>query len=97
MIYAVVRIYDNKEDETLDCLVYSKQSSNKDVMKEYAREIAKKYQSCKIYLVSREKARGMKNKCEEINKQRENAKLARLDKNLNEIYLKNLAKTLDRR
>lgn len=54
-IYAVVKI-DNVPDKCA-CIVYSKQSSNLEKMKEYKTEIVKKYPSSKVALVTREKAK----------------------------------------
>lgn len=54
-IYAVVRIDNNEEWNS--CHVYSKQTSNLEIMKDYVKEIAKKFPTCKVYLTSRENAK----------------------------------------
>lgn len=61
-IYAVVRVQTNlKEcDEFNPVHVYTKQTSNLEVMKAYKEEIEAKYPWAKVYLVSREKAQQMK-------------------------------------
>lgn len=56
-IYAVVRIYVNGEEaEWNDVHVYSKQTSNLEVIKNYAKEIKQKYPNDRVFVMSREKA-----------------------------------------
>ena len=61
-IYAVVRIDVTGETSYFDFHVYSKQTSNLEVIKAYAKEIKHKYPYCRIFVMSREKANQLHHK-----------------------------------
>ena len=80
-IYAVVAM--NKVmTEPQDMWVYSKQSSNKDVMVAYAKKIQARYPSKRVVLMTREKAQEQQKKFYLWRKEQERAKLKRCDRNL---------------
>ena len=83
-IYAVVAM--NKVmTEPQDMWVYSKQSSNKEVMIAYAKEIQARYPSKRVVLMTREKAAEQQKKFYLWRKEQEKAKLERCDRNLNKL------------
>ena len=60
-IYAVVRVQNDMREVSINPVhVYSKQTSNLEIMKAYKEEIEGKYPWAKVYLVSREKAAEMR-------------------------------------
>ena len=73
-IYAVVRC-NPKMMEAWDMNIYSKQSSNKEKMEAYAREIKARYPHCKVYLMPREKALAEQRKFYQWRKDQERAKM----------------------
>ena len=83
-IYAVVAM--NKiMVESHDMRIYTKQSSNKEVMIAYAREIQVRYPSMRVMLMTREKANEQQRKFYQWRKDQERAKLERCDRNLNKL------------
>ncbi len=68
-----------------DFRIYTKSTSNKEVMMEYARELQARYPYKKVYLMTREKAREQQKKFYAWRKQQEEEKLARCDRNLNRL------------
>ena len=83
-IYAVVAM-SKVMTEPQDMWVYTKQSSNKEVMIAYAREIQARYPHKKVYLMTREKAKEQQKKFYAWRKAQEEEKLARCDRNLNKL------------
>ena len=83
-IYAVVAM-SKIMLEPQDMWVYTKQSSNKEVMVAYAKEIQARYPHKKVVLMTREKAREQQKKFYAWRKQQEEEKLARCDRNLNRL------------
>ena len=71
--------------ESQDFRIYSKSTSNKEVMMEYARELQARYPYKKVYLMTREKAKEQQKKFYIWRKQQEEEKLARCDRNLNRL------------
>ena len=71
--------------EPQDFRIYSKSTSNREVMVEYARELQTRYPYKKVYLMTREKAREQQKKFYAWRKQQEEEKLARCDRNLNRL------------
>ena len=55
-IYAILKISKHPTNY-FDCHVYAKQTSNKEKMIEYAKELKQRFPYCKIYLLPREKAK----------------------------------------
>lgn len=83
-IYAVVAM--NKVmTEPQDMRVYSKQSSNKEVMIAYAREIQARYPHKRVVLMTREKAKEQQRKFYLWRKEQEKILLERCDRNLNKL------------
>ena len=83
-IYAVVAM--NKVmTEPQDMWVYSKQTSNKEVMIAYAREIQARYPHKRVVLMTREKAKEQQRKFCLWRKEQEKALLERCDRNLNKL------------
>lgn len=83
-IYAVVRC-NPKMLEAWDMNIYSKQSSNKEKMEAYAREIKARYPHCKVYLMPREKALEEQRKFYQWRKDQERAKMEKCERNLNKL------------
>lgn len=83
-IYAVVAM-SKVMTEPQDMWVYSKQTSNKEVMIAYAREIQARYPSKKVVLMTREKAKEQQRKFHQWRKDQEQAKLERCERNLNKL------------
>lgn len=71
--------------EPHDMHVYSKQSSNKDAMAAYAREIQARYPHKRVVLMTRERAKEQQQKFYLWRKEQERAKLERCDRNLNKL------------
>ena len=83
-IYAVVA--KNKVmTEPQDMWVYSKQTSNKEVMIAYAREIQARYPHKRVVLMTREKAKDPQRKFYDWRKAQEQTKMERCDRNLNKL------------
>ena len=83
-IYVVVAM--NKVmTEPQDMWVYTKHSSNKEVMIAYAREIQARYPSKKVVLMTREKANEQQRKFYLWRKEQERAKMERCERNLNKL------------
>ena len=62
-IYAVIRYPTHKKaPDYMDFTIYTKQTSNKEKMVDYYKEIKAKYPSCTVHLVTREKAQEIKKK-----------------------------------
>ena len=83
-IYAVVAMQ-KVMTEPQDMWVYSKQSSNKEAMIAYAREIQARYPHKRVVLMTREKANEQQRKFYLWRKEQERAKLERCDRNLNKL------------
>ena len=83
-IYAVVAM-SKVMTEPQDMWVYSKQSSNKEVMIAYAREIQACYPSKRVVLMTREKAKEQQLAFAKWRKEQERIKLERCDRNLNKL------------
>lgn len=83
-IYAVVAM-SKVMLEPQDMWVYTKQSSNKEVMVAYAKEIQARYPHKKVVLMTREKAKEQQKKFAMWRKEQEKAKLERCDRNLNRL------------
>ncbi len=83
-IYAVVAM-SKVMTEPQDMWVYSKQTSNKEVMIAYAREIQARYPSKRVVLMTREKAKEQQLKFAQWRKAQEKAKMDRCDRNLNKL------------
>ena len=83
-IYVVVAM--NKVmTEPQDLYVYSKQTSNKEVMIAYAKEIQARYPHKRVVLMTREKAKEQQRKFYEWRKDQERAKMERCERNLNKL------------
>ena len=83
-IYAVVAMQKvMKEPE--DMWVYSKQTSNKEAMMAYAKEIQARYPHKRVVLMTREKAKEQQRKFYLWRKEQEKARLERCDRNLNKL------------
>ena len=65
--------------------IYSKQSSNKEVMIAYAKELQAKHPHKKVLLMTREKAKEQQKKFYYWRKEQEQAKLDKCDRNLNKL------------
>ena len=83
-IYAVVAMQKVMK-EPQDMWVYSKQSSNKEAMIAYAREIQARYPHKRVVLMTREKAKEQQRKFYLWRKEQEKARLERCDRNLNKL------------
>ena len=83
-IYAVVAM-SKIMTEPQDMWVYTKQSSNKEVMIAYAREIQARYPHKRVVLMTREKAKEQQRKFYEWRKDQEKALMERCDRNLNKL------------
>ena len=83
-IYAVV-VMSKVMLEPHDMHVYSKQSSNKEVMVAYAKELQARYPDRRVVLMTREKAKEQQKKFYLWRKEQERAKLERCDRNLNKL------------
>lgn len=59
-IYVVARLYSRPYPEQFDFHIYSKQSSNREKIREYRDEIRAKFPDCQVVLTTREKAEVMK-------------------------------------
>lgn len=83
-IYAVVAMQKvMKEPE--DMWVYSKQTSNKEAMMAYAKEIQARYPHKRVVLMTREKAKEQQRKFYLWRKEQEKARLEQCDRNLNKL------------
>lgn len=71
--------------EAQDMWVYSKQSSNKEAMIAYAREIQARYPQKRVVLMTRENAKAQQRKFYLWRKEQEKAKLERCEHNLNKL------------
>lgn len=89
-IYVVIRIDRWVEFKTkmADVHIYSNQSSNRDRIVEYAKQIKKTYPNRQVAVVSREKAKELHKKCREFYKEKEKMTLAELDKKSKDILLR---------
>ena len=83
-IYAVVAM-SKVMTEPQDMWVYSKQSSNKEAMIAYFREIQARYPSKRVVLMTREKAKEQQLAFAKWRKEQERIKLERCDRNLNKL------------
>ena len=83
-IYVVVRT-EKKMTEPRDFYIYTKSSSNKEVMIAYAKEIQAKHPTRKVYLMTREKAKEQRQKFYQWYKANEAEKMARCERNLNKL------------
>ena len=96
-IYAVVSLA-TPCTEWFDLRVYSKQTSNIEIMKAYREEIKRKHPSCRVYLVSRERAKEIQNEFRQHLRNIENRKLAELDRKLNDLaIIESYLKSTERR
>lgn len=83
-IYAVVAMQKVMR-EPEDMWVYSKQTSNKEAMMAYAKEIQARYPHKRVVLMTREKAKEQQRKFYLWRKEQEKALLERCDRNLNKL------------
>ena len=89
-IYVVIRldkVYEFKTAIT-NVHVYSKQTSNKEKILEYARQIKRTYPDRKVCIVSRERAKELTHKAYELRKQKEAEAFAKLEKKSKDILLR---------
>ena len=71
--------------EPQDFHIYSKSTSNREVMVAYVQELQARYPHKKVYLMTREKAKEQQKKFYAWRKAQEEEKLARCDRNLNKL------------
>jgi hypothetical protein len=80
-IYAVVRT-SKVLDEDGHFHIYTKQTSNKKVIVDYAKEIQGKYPNCKVMIMTRENAKKNQVAYHKWIKEREQAKIEKANKNI---------------
>ena len=96
-IYAVVTLA-TPCTEWFDLRVYSKQTSNLEIMKAYKEEIKRKHPSCRVHLVTRERAKEIQKEFRQHLRDVENRKLAELDRRLNNLaIIESYLKSTERR
>ena len=90
-IYTVIRMSTEELFEGIEATTahtYSYRTSNTEKIKEYARKIQKSFPNEKVYVVSKEKAREIEDKCYELHRQAKKKAFARLEKNSKKIIEK---------
>lgn len=83
-IYAVV-VMNKVMVELHDYHIYSKQTSNKEVIIAYAKELQARYPNKKVRVMTRERAKEIQHQFYQWRQDQEKAKLERCDRNLNKL------------